>query len=271
MSADVAPQIGELVGRSLGTRIARYDDRDAILYALAVGAGADDLDLVYERDLTVLPTFALTLGLWAVQAAGRLGAYDANRTLHVGQQLAIDRALPPQGEVEMSARIDAVYDKGRAALLDIVVESEAFRAVYTIYASGAGGFGGPRGDRASDPFPAREPDLRTSIFTGEDQAVLYRLTGDRHPLHVDPEAAVAFGLERPILHGLCTLGAVALNVTRALERPPASLAELAVRFSSPVLPGAVIDVSCWREPADVRFIAAVGDAEALSAGRLRLR
>jgi acyl dehydratase len=82
---------------------------------------------------------------------------------------------------------------------------------------------------------------------------------------------VAFGLERPILHGLCTLGAVALNVTRALGGAPASLAELAVRFSSPVLPGAVIDVSCWREPVDVRFIAAVGDVEALSAGRLRLR
>jgi acyl dehydratase len=269
MSAEAAPRIDELAGRQLGTRTTRYDDRDVILYALAVGAGADDLELVYERDLTVLPTFALTLGLWAVQAAGRLGAYDANRTLHVGQQLTINGPLPPRGELEMAARIDAVYDKGRAALLDILVEAETFRALYTIYAPGAGGFGGPRGDRAADAFPTREPDLLATTSTRRDQAVLYRLTGDRHPLHVDPEAAVAFGLGQPILHGLCTLGAVALTVTQALQQPPAALGELAVRFSSPVYPGAVIDVSCWREPDDVRFTASVGDAEALSAGRAR--
>jgi acyl dehydratase len=271
MTEGVAPPIAELAGRSLGSQVGRYGDRDAILYALAVGAGADDLDLVYERDLTVLPTFTLAIGLWAVQAAGRLGAYDVDQTLHVGQQLTIDGPLPPQGELAMDAHIDAVYDKGRAALLDIVVKAEGFRAVYTIYAPGAGGFGGPRGESQPDSFPTREPDVRTSLATGRDQAAIYRLTGDRHPLHIDPEAATAAGLERPILHGLCTLGAVVLTITRALDRPPSTLAELAVRFSSPVLPGALVDVSCWREPETVRFSAAVDGIEALSGGQARFR
>lgn len=263
------PDLGELAGRSLGERTASYDERDAILYALAVGAPETDLDLVYERGLRVLPTFAVTLGLWAVEAAGDVGGYDRTKTLHVGQELTLHGPLPRSGEIVTRASIEAVWDKGSAALLVVRVSADLFDARYTIFLPGLGGFGGERGAGERLEFPDRAPDFEAAVQTTRNQAALYRLTGDLHPLHIDPAVATAAGFERPILHGLATLGGAALTLAGAVGRSPGDLAEIAVRFGAPVLPGDRLRVTGWDAGERILFTAAVDGTEVLKAGSAR--
>ncbi len=225
-----------LTGTDLGERTLAYDERDAMLYALAVGAPPERLDLVYERDLRVLPTLGLGLGLWAVEAAGDLGVYDRTRSLHAGQRLEVKRTFPRSASFLSSGRVSAVWDKGKATVVEVEVDSELFAATYTIFIPGLGGWGGERGP-SSVPAPEVEMKWSERRATRRDAAALYRLTGDRHPVHIDPEVARAGGFERPILHGLCTLGMAALEVPAAIGAHPAELRSLSARFAAPVLPG----------------------------------
>ncbi len=137
-------ELRELSGFDLGSRSIRYSDRDVMLYALAVLAPPYRLDLVYENNLRVLPTFALTLGLWAVESAGELGAYDPKLSLHVAQRLHMKRSLPREGSMDSAGRVGDVIDKGKATSIDVMVESDYFSAVYTIYLPGVGNWGGRR-------------------------------------------------------------------------------------------------------------------------------
>lgn len=237
--------MGELAGYDLGRHRVDYTDREVMLYNLAVGATGEELDLVYERDLRVLPTMATALGLWASERAGALGAYDSARTLHVGQRLETRGPLAPSGSLDMTGVVSAVYDKGSAALVEVRVESAAFVATYVLFAPDAGGFGGDRGAGAPSSEPQGAPALAGEVTTDPRQALYYRLTGDRHPLHVDPELARAAGFDRPILHGLCTLGVLALGLSRLAGRHPAELTALDVRFSAPVLPGDTLALEAW--------------------------
>lgn len=258
--------VSDLAGVDLGSRDVAYDERDAILYALATGASESELDLVYERDLRVLPTFGLTLALWVVEAAGELGAYDRLRSLHVQQRLDMKRPLPPEATVAITGRITDVWDKGKAAMVDIEADCAFFTAMYSIFLPGYGGWGGERGPSsgsAADDGPA----ITTSYATSADQAALYRLTGDRHPVHIDPRVAGASGFERPILHGLCTLGIAAREVAHALDRHPADLRSVRARFAAPVLPGDLLGVrTVPGTAARAGFQAAVGDTTVLNGG-----
>jgi len=260
--------ICELAGVSLGASVVRYDERDAILYALAVGAGAGTLDLVDERRLRVLSTYALPLGLWAVEAAGATGVYDRVRTLHVGQRFVAHALLPPTATIEMEARVAAVWDKKVAALVEIEVTSPFFESTYGIWVPGAGSFDGERGPAGAGRETPAEPDIRAVIQTHSDQAALYRLTGDLHPLHIDPEVAREGGFDRPILHGLCVLGAATLELARAVGADPARVRELSVRFAAPVYPGAAIDLVGSSAPPGqpVGFSASVDGEDVLKAG-----
>jgi acyl dehydratase len=233
-------------GRHLGDRTVAYDERDAILYALAVGAPADWLDLVFEDRLRVLPTFALTLAQWAPDALGSAGAFDTSTAVHGSQRLEVLGPLPRSGTLDLSARVDRVWDKGSAAIFDVIVESELFRATWAIFAPGGGGFGGERG--ASAPAPdERAPTSTLTVPTAANQAALYRLLGDRHHMHVDPEAARAAGQPRPFLHGLATLAAVSLAVADDLGAHPADLTRLEGRFAAPVFPGEELVVATWAD------------------------
>lgn len=252
----MAPTMKDLPGYSLGSATATYDERDVMLYALAVGAHASELELVYERDLRVLSTFALPIGLWAVERAGALGAYDGGGALHVGQDLTMRRPLPASGAIEMSGTVTHVWDKGSAALVEVEVSSDYFVATYVLFVAGAGGFGGDRGPASATAPTEGEPTWTTRVATTLDQAALYRLTGDRHVLHIDPERARAAGFERPILHGLCTLGAVVLDLARVTGRDATQVASLGARFSAPVLPGATIDLAAWSGES-TRYVASV--------------
>jgi acyl dehydratase len=255
-------------GRDLGSKTVAYDERDAILYALAVGARAVDVDLVFERDLRVLPTFALTLAQWAPDVLAGQGAFGAAPALHGSQRLTVKRPLPPSGEVTCSATVADVWDKGGAAVFDVAVDSEYFTAVWSIFAPGRGGFGGERGP-GRPPAPEGEPTHQVRFETFHAQAALYRLTGDRHLIHIDPAAAAAIGQPRPILHGLCTLAGAVLRLADALGIHPADLAEIDGRFAAPVLPGEVLDIAAWQDADQAAFEVVREGQPVLSGGRVR--
>ncbi|MFW0784447.1 MaoC/PaaZ C-terminal domain-containing protein [Gordonia sp. CPCC 206044] len=267
-SASTFANLESLRGHDLGRRTVAYSETDAILYALCVGAAPDDLPIVYERDLHVLPTFALGKGLWAVEAAGALDVYDRLRTLHAAQTLEVHDRLPRSGTLDMRAHVTDVWDKGSAAMVDIVVECAEVTATYSIFVPGAGGWGGQRGP--SSPTADTAETTRTDHFSIDaGLPALYRLTGDLHPVHIDPEVSAAYGFDRPILHGLCTLGIAARTIAAAADAQPWELTGLRARFAAPVLPGTTLTVSAGATDAGVDFSAATGTATVLKGGHAR--
>jgi acyl dehydratase len=270
------------------TRVA-YTDKDTILYALSVGAGTDPCDprqlrLVFERELCALPTIAAVLahpGAWITDP--RFGV-NYSKLLHGEQQLIVHRPIAPAGEIDASYRIAAIVDKGegKGALvyfekrLHDAQSSELLCTVRsTLFLRGDGGggsFGTP-----PEPLPVtpdvkleRLDELKTSI----DAALLYRLNGDRNPIHADPTAAAKAGFDRPILHGLCTFGVVGYLLTRTVcNHDPTRLNSLGVRFSSPVFPGETIRLEAARSSEEVFFRATVPERDevVLSQGFARMR
>ncbi|WP_244931346.1 MaoC/PaaZ C-terminal domain-containing protein [Nocardioides sp. W7] len=235
---------GEWLGCSLGERTASWTDRDAILFALAVGARPDQLDLVFEERLRVLPSFALTLAQWAPDVLGGAGAFDVTNALHGSQVLEARAPMPASGELTMKATVSGVWDKGSAAVYDVTVESDYFLATWSLFAPGRGGFGGERGPSRS-PAPDVAPAWTAQLPVADNAAVLYRLLGDRHHIHVDPEAAAGIGQPRPILHGLATLSAATLVLADRAGAHPADLRRLEGRFAAPVFPGETLEVRGW--------------------------
>jgi acyl dehydratase len=252
----------------------RFDwtERDAMLYALGVGMGADPLDreelrYVYERALRVLPTFATVVAWGAGISAERIGL-NRRRTLHGEEKTTLHRTMPAVASVVADSRVVAVYDKGpdkgavvvRETVLRDAVSSEPIATLTrTAFARGDGGFGGPAdGGESAQPRPARAPDAVVEIATRPDLALLYRLCGDRNALHADPDVARAAGFDRPILHGLCTYGLTCRAVLRAFcDNDAARIASHAARFSAPVLPGDTVMVEMWRDGPGVAFEAHV--------------
>lgn len=264
-------ELKDLIGFDLGTQELTYDKRDSILYALAVGTATEQLDLVYERDLRALPTYACALGLWAVEAAGELGAYDRTRSLHASQKLVMHTPMPASGPIQSRGRVVNVWDKGKASIVEVEVSSDVFTATYSIFLPGIGGWGGERGASSA---ASHEPDYNwsNSYQTDRDQATLYRLTGDLHPVHIDIETARANGFDRPILHGLCTLGIAAREIAAAANAHPADLAEIECKLAAPVLPGDSIEVMAGADPeGGLDFQATVGETVVLKGGRAKFR
>ena len=245
-----------------------WDHRDALLYALGVGAGALDptgfeLDLTTENSVgvtqRVLPTFTTIVG----QAGGAresIGDFDPAMLVHGEQAIRLHGEIPTAGTVSIVTKVAGMYDKGSAGL--VVLESEsrhadsgelAFTNRSTLFIRGAGGFGGPRnpeGDEesalAAEPLPTREPDEVVSYATRTDQALLYRLSGDRNPLHSDPTFAKRAGFDRPILHGLCTYGFTGRALLHTVcGSDPARFGAMRARFSKPTMPGDTLTISVW--------------------------
>ncbi|GAA4394148.1 MaoC/PaaZ C-terminal domain-containing protein [Tsukamurella soli] len=236
------------LGVALGERTVRWTARDAILFALAVGARADQLALVYEDGLRVLPQFALTLAQWAPDALGAAGAFDTATALHGAQRLEVHAPLPLDGEAVLTARVDGVWDKGAAAVYDVTVECRYFTATWSIFAPGRGGFGGARGP-ARPPAPGSAPAWEVEVPVAANAAALYRLLGDRHRIHIDPAAAAAIGQPRPILHGLATLATATLAAAEQRGVHPADLRSVSARFTGVVFPGEPITLRGWESGA----------------------
>jgi acyl dehydratase len=231
-----------------------------MLYALGVGAGLDELAFTTENshDLPqrVLPTYGviacLSLGVLA-----KAGDINWGRLVHGSQSVRLHKPLTPSGELAVTSRIADIQDKGEGknAIItvsvtgadptsgDVVVETEA-----TVVIRGAGGFGGQPGESpARVEIPDRDPDVTRSETTREDQALLYRLSGDRNPLHSDPWFATEkAGFPKPILHGLCSYGFAGRALLHELcDGDPARFGGMAARFSAPVFPGETLTTSIW--------------------------
>jgi len=258
----------DAVGSSSEPSERTWDDKDALLYALGVGAGAADptgfeLDFTTENSAgvtqRVLPTFAAIVG----QGGGMmtdLGDIDMTKLVHGEQTIVLHGEIPVSGKISITTTVAGMYDKGSGGL--VVLESEsvdtatgapAFTTRTGLFIREAGGFGGPRGpegdadsDLVGQPLPAREPDEVLTYATRSDQALLYRLSGDRNPLHSDPTFAKRAGFDRPILHGLCTYGFTGRALLHIVcGSDPARFAMMRARFSRPTFPGDALSVSVW--------------------------
>lgn len=233
------------------------------LYHLALGAGADPMDpgeLRYatETDLHVLPTFAVVAPTVTVFDAPRVEypgiSIDLAKVLHGSQRIDVHRTLPTNGRASAVTRVAGIYDKGAAAVIvtETLVSDPDGNPLWTntssIFARGEGGFGGDRGPSGPPPPPEREPDAVLVTPTLPQQALWYRLLGDRNPLHSDPAFAAAAGFPRPILHGLCTYGLVCKAVVDAeLGGDVDKVASYGARFAGIVFPGETLRTSVWRE------------------------
>jgi acyl dehydratase len=268
MPIDPAVAIGaELTGRDLA-----WTTTDVLLYQLALGAKATELPYVYERDLRVLPTFAVvtgTLGDTEPPALDMPGVdISLASTLHGGEELVVHKPLPASGTAHARSRIADVYDKGSSAIIVTETVSDYFTIRRSIFVRGEGGFGGDRGPSTRVPPPDREPDAVALSHTWPEQALWYRLCGDRNPLHADPEFAALAGFPGPILHGLCTYGMVCKAVVdTVLDGDPTRVAGFSARFSGVVYPGETLRTKIWHEADRLLVTATVpdrSDAPALS-------
>ncbi|MDL5201296.1 MaoC/PaaZ C-terminal domain-containing protein [Streptomyces sp. ALI-76-A] len=247
--------------------------KDVQLYHLGVGAGAnpdkdspatdpDELRYTLESRLHVLPSFATVAGAGSPGVIGGLSMpgvdVDLARVLHGGQSLTLYRPLPAEGEATATSRIAAVYDKGKAAVLVMRTEvADADGPLWTndaqIFVRGEGGWGGDRGPSVRREPPAGEPDRVVERPVRQDQALLYRLSGDLNPLHADPEFAKLAGFERPILHGLCTYGiTLKAVVDTLLGGDVARVRAYTTRFAGVVHPGETLRVRMWRGDGEIR-------------------
>ncbi len=248
-----------------------WKDRETMLYALGVGLGADpmnekELPFVYENGLKAVPTLATVVAWGAGPGLGQLGI-NFLMVVHGEQAVELHKPMPTEARVTADSRVAAVYDKGpKGAVLvtETVLKEEGTgekiaTLTASIFARGDGGFGGPaEGQPEPHPIPERAPDLSLDFETRPDQALLYRLSGDRNPLHSDPNIAKMAGFPRPILHGLCTYGITCRAVLQGFaDYAPERIKSHAARFSSPVFPGETITVDLWRDGDVVSFEAKV--------------
>ena len=266
----------DAVGTVDGPRTRTWDHDDAILYALGVGAGMTD-PTGFELEFTtensegvtqrVLPTMAVVLQAGGMNFAA-LGPFNFAMMLHGTQGITLHRDIPVSGTLETTTTVTGIYDKGSAA----VVENEAvtvlagtseklFTTRASLFIRGEGGWGGDRGPSGpKNVAPERDPDLSVTYETRHDQALLYRLNGDRNPLHADPVFAARGGFDRPILHGLCTYGFTGRGLLHLLcGSDPSRFGSMDARFASPVMPGESLTVEAWRTEEGALFRTRAGD------------
>ena len=274
------PLTAELVGLQSAPVRRTWEERDAIIYALGVGAGAVDptgceLEYTTENSLgvpqRVLPTFGTVIGASALPMSA-LGDIDLTRAVHGDQVITLYGRLPTSGSVDVVTSVGGIHDKGSGALVllesticDVESKSVLMTTTMGLFLRGAGGFGGPKrtavdadGELASEPTPNREADQVISYSTRTDQALLYRMSGDRNPLHADPVFAKLAGFDRPILHGLCTFGFAGRALLHSLcSSDPELFGSMRARFTHPTIPGDTLTTSIWvvsdAQPGAFRF------------------
>jgi acyl dehydratase len=257
-----------------------WTSTDTLLYALGVGAGAEDplteLSFTTENshgvEQQVLPTFGVSLS--GPSNAPDIGDVDRATILHAEQAVTLHGAIPVAGTARTVSRVVGFYDKDPHAL--IVMEHTALDADSgrplvesrtTIFVRGEGGFGGERGETQPWVVPDRAPDHIQIYPTRVDQALLYRLSGDRNPLHSDPWLAGRAGFDRPILHGLCTYGFTGRALLHAAcDGDPVAFGSMSARFAAPVIPGEELAVHIWDEGGTCLFQTRVGDTVVLDRG-----
>lgn len=261
-----------------------WTSKDSLLYALGIGAGATDptgFELEFTTENTMdanggvrpqkaFPTMGVVLG-----GGGGISFGDFNPAmlLHGEQSITLHRTIAPAGSAIGQGKVAAIYDKGKAALVvnETNVRDHDGTPLWTarsgLFISGEGGWGGDRGPGSDWALPDREADEVLGFETRSDQALLYRLNGDRNPLHSDPSFAALAGFDTPILHGLCTYGVSGRALLHAqCDSDPDRFGSMSARFRSPVLPGVRLDVHMWADGDRTLFQTRVGDRVVIDAG-----
>ena len=235
---------------------ASWTSKDALLYAVGIGAGEHEQAFTTENtngiDQQVFPTFPVVIGWGRGSAMRDIGTFNPALLVHGQQAVTLHRPIPVEGTVTITSELVGMYDKGKAAV--IVTETEAVMDGAPLYTNtssafirGEGGWGGDRGPSGPKNVPPdRAPDHQVTYQTSRDQAFVYRLSGDRNPLHTDPAFAAIGGFDRPILHGLCSYGFTGRALLHAIcDGDPARFGHIEARFAAPVLPGDALTISMW--------------------------
>lgn len=276
----------QAVGATGDVRTISWNSKDALLYAVGIGAGSEDLAFSTENtsgvDQVVFPTFAVVAGSGTASpgksAMGEIGTFNWAMLVHGSQAITLHRPIPVEAQATTQDKVVAMYDKGKAAV--VVTENEVKTAdgqpLWTtrssVFIRGEGGWGGDRGPSGpqNEP-PATAPDHEVTLQTSPDQAFVYRLSGDRNPLHTDPSFAALGGFDRPILHGLCTYGFTGRALLKSLcDNDVTRFHHIEGRFSSPVMPGDALTVRIWRtEPGQAVFTTSVGDRVVIDQGLVK--
>ena len=249
-----------------------WTSKDSLLYAMGVGAGVSDptgfeLEFTTENsnDVTqrALPTQVVVMGGGSTPG---FGDFNPVHLLHAEQAITLHQPVPAAGTAVATGRVGPIYDKGKAALVYLETDvadvdgNPIWNTRSGLFIGGEGGWGGDRGPATEWHLPDRDADHVVAYPTRPDQALLYRLNGDRNPLHSDPTFAAAAGFDKPILHGLCTYGFTGRALLHALcDSDPARFGGMGGRFKSPVVPGETLEVHAWEEDGRVMFQTRVGD------------
>jgi acyl dehydratase len=251
----------QAVGQKSDPHEASWTSKDCLLYALGVGAGVIDptgfeLEFTTEnsQDIAqrVLPTFPVVVR-GGGGAYASIGSFNPAMLVHGEQSVRLHAPLPVEGTVSSTTTVTGIYDKGSGAVIameTVANDHESGQPLFTTtnsaFIRGEGGFGGDRGPSGRVDFPERAPDHEVTYHTRSDQALLYRLSGDRNPLHSDPKFAAMGGFDQPILHGLCSFGFTGRALLHTLcGSDPNRFTSMAARFSKPVLPGQALSVAMW--------------------------
>ncbi|KAF8929956.1 HotDog domain-containing protein [Dissophora ornata] len=273
-SAPPQVDVSKAVGFKQRPQRVIYTSRDLMLYALSIGVKQDELQYLYENvpNFAAFPTYPLVLPLKKDthgvsvyggddEAVPGIPPFDPNRLVHGDQSLEVHRPLPLGGEFELHTTVTGVYDKGKGMVIErttkMVDPKDPSRPYSSMKGSafvrGAGGWGGPKGPKqdAYEPPKDKQPDAVHEDKTNDDLAILYRLSGDYNPLHIDPKIAPKVGFKKPILHGLCTYGHAAHAVVKAFGHSDSNaLKSITGRFTAPVYPGDTLITKMWKVPAD---------------------
>jgi len=274
------------VGAVGDVRTMSWTSKDALLYAVGIGAGQNDLPFTTENtkevQQVVFPTFAVVAGSGTTSpgksAMAEIGTFNWAMLVHGSQAITLHRPIPVEAEATVQDKVVAMYDKGKAAV--VVTEAETklktgellWTTRSSVFIRGEGGWDGERGPSGpqNEP-PAKAPDHEVTLQTSPDQAFVYRLSGDRNPLHTDPSFAAIGGFDRPILHGLCSYGFTGRALLGALcNNDVTKFKHIEGRFSSPVMPGDALTVRMWNVGAgETVFTTSVGDRVVIDQGLVR--
>ncbi len=276
----------DAAGHSGEATTSSWTSKDCLLYAIGVGAGATDptgFELAFTTENTdgvsqrALPTFPVVIQ-GSPGWRGAIGDYDPAMLVHGEQSVELHAPLPVAGSVEATTTITGIYDKGSGAVVasetkavDTATGAPLYTTSSSMFIRGEGGWGGDRGPSGKVTMPERPADHTVSYATRSDQALVYRLSGDRNPLHSDPAFAAKAGFERPILHGLCTFGFTGRALLHTLcGSDPDRFVSMAARFSKPVLPGDELSVEMWETGSgEATFKTTTPAGVVVDGGRLR--
>ncbi|MDO8392738.1 MAG: MaoC/PaaZ C-terminal domain-containing protein [Actinomycetota bacterium] len=280
LNPDAVGTVGDL-------RTTHWTSKDCLLYAVGIGAGQDALAFTTENSIDVAqqvyPTFAVVAGVDNMSAGARamesIGTFNPAMLVHGTQAITLHRPIPVAAEVTQQDRVVAMYDKGKAAV--VVFENDVKTAAgeplwslrTSVFIRGEGGWGGDRGPSGAqnEPPEGKAPDHEVTYHTSPDQAFVYRLSGDRNPLHTDPKFAAMGGFDRPILHGLCTYGFTGRALLAELCGNDATrFHHIEGRFSSPVMPGEALTIRMWRTaPGAAVFTTSAADRVVIDQGLVK--